>query len=88
MIDKSGYEYAGSISKPYVVYELYRKIENGKGKWIAEDSRTGEVFRITYDQALGYEPIRPTQSELLAREVGRKLLPKSIMEEVPVLKWF
>ena len=88
MIDKSGYEYVTSISKGFVVYEIYRKIENGKGKWIAEDCETGEVFRITYDQALGYEPIRPTQSELLAREVGRKLLPKSIMEEVPILKWF
>lgn len=75
MIDKSGYEYAGSISKPYVIYELYRKIENGKGKWIAEDSRTGEVFHITYEQALGYEPIRPTPIENLSRELGRKLLP-------------
>lgn len=75
MIDKTGYEYVTSISKSFVVYEIYRKIENGKGKWIAEDCETGEVFRITYDQALGYEPIRPTPIENLARELGRKLLP-------------
>lgn len=76
MVDKTGYEYAGSISKPYVIYELYRKIENGKGKWIAEDSRTGEVFRITYEQARGYEPIRPTPIENLSIELGKILLPR------------
>lgn len=56
-------------------YNLYRKIENGKGKWIAEDVKTGEVFHITYEQARGYEPIRPTPIESLARELGRMLLP-------------
>lgn len=71
-----GYKHAGSISKHDVVYELYRKIENGRGKWLAEDTRTGEFFPITYEQALGYEPIRPTGIEKLSRELGKMLLPK------------
>lgn len=56
-------------------YNLYRKIENGKGKWIAEDIKTGEIFPITYQQALGYEPIRPTEIESLSRQLGKMLLP-------------
>lgn len=56
-------------------YNLYRKIENGKGKWVAEDVKTGEVFPITYEQARGFEPIRPTPIENLTRELGRMLLP-------------
>lgn len=75
MINKSEYSYAGSISKTNVIYELYRKIENGKGKWIAEDSTTGEIFPITYAQALGEEPIRPTGIENLAMYLGKILLP-------------
>lgn len=75
MIDKNEYSYAGSISKTNVVYELYRKIENGKGKWIAEDSTTGEVFPITYEQARGFEPIRPTEIEKLSMQLGKMLLP-------------
>ena len=75
MIDKNEYSYAGSISKTNVVYELYRKIENGKGKWIAEDSATGEIFPITYAQARGEEPIRPTEAEKLSKHLGKILLP-------------
>lgn len=56
-------------------YNLYRKIENGKGKWLAEDTETGEVFPITYEQARGFEPINPTPIDNLARELGRILLP-------------
>lgn len=74
-INVNEYEYVKSVSKYNVVYELYRKIENGKGKWIAEDCNTGEFFPITYEQALGYEPIRPTGMENLARELGKILLP-------------
>lgn len=76
MIDKSEYQYAGSISKSHVVYDLYRKIENNKGKWIAEDCNTGELFPITYEQARGFEPIRPTGIESLSRELGKMLLPR------------
>ena len=75
MIDKNEYSYAGSISKTNVVYELYRKIENGKGKWIAEDSTTGEIFPITYAQAREEEPIRPTETEKLSKHLGKILLP-------------
>ena len=56
-------------------YNLYRKIENGKGKWLAEDTETSEIFPITYQQALGYEPIRPNETENLSRMLGRILLP-------------
>ena len=58
-------------------YDLYRKIENGKGKWLAEDTETGEVFPITYEQALGHEPIRPTPIENLSRQLGKILLPST-----------
>lgn len=75
MINKNEYQHAGCISKTNVVYELYRKIENGKGKWIAEDSTTGEVFPITYAQARGEEPIRPTEIGKLSKHLGKILLP-------------
>ena len=75
MINKSEYEHVSSISKTNIIYELYRKIENGKGKWIAEDSVTGEIFPITYAQARGEEPIRPTGAEKLSKQLGRILLP-------------
>ena len=71
MFDKTGYKQAGSIGK----YYLYRKIENGKGKWLAEDCETDEVFPITYEQARGYEPIRPTPIGNLSRQLGKILLP-------------
>lgn len=68
---KTGYSYVSSIKK----YDLYRKIENNRGKWLAEDMETGEIFPITYEQARGFEPIRPTGIELLARDLGKMLLP-------------
>lgn len=74
VIDTTGYEKL-SCSSSIGKYDLYRKIENGKGKWLAEDTETGEIFPITYEQARGYEPIRPTETEKLARELGRILLP-------------
>lgn len=74
-IDKSGYqEVCYSKNGKYL---LYRKLENGKGKWIAEDEQTGEVFSITYEQALGRELIRPTQIEKLSRWLGKVLLSTS-----------
>lgn len=72
-INTDGYE---KLSCGIGKYSLYRKIENGKGKWLAEDTETGEVFSITYQQALGNEPIRPTEIEKLSRFLGEKLLPK------------
>lgn len=40
-INTDGYE---KLSCGIGKYSLYRKIENGKGKWLAEDTETGEVF--------------------------------------------
>lgn len=74
-IDKSGYQEVGNSNNGK--YLLYRKLENGKGKWIAEDEQTGEVFPITYEQALGRELIRPTQIEKLSRRLGKILLSTS-----------
>ena len=72
MVDMTGYESAGYIGK----YYLYRKIEDNNGKWIAEDSDTGEVFPITYMQARGYEPIVRNPIEKLSHTLGKILLPK------------
>lgn len=71
-MEKQGFEYVSYITG----YDLYRKIVNGKGTWMAEDVKTGEFFPITYQQALGYEPIKPLSGvELLARQLGEVLLP-------------
>ena len=67
-----GYEYVYYVGK----YNTWRKIVNGKGKWLAEDRETGIFFSITYEQARGFEPINPTGIENLARELGKMLLPK------------
>ena len=74
-IDKAGYQEVGYSNNGK--YLLYRKLENGKGKWIAEDEQTGEVFSITYEQVLGRELIRPTQNEKLSRWLGKILLSTS-----------
>lgn len=52
-------------------YSIYRKIENGKGKWQAKKDGTDNVFDITYEQALGYEGI--DNAEKLGIEIGRML---------------
>lgn len=76
LIDMTGWEEVYSSIEGYY---LYRKIENGKGKWLAEVSeygnKTGKIFPITYEQALGYKPIKSTPIKNLARELGRILLP-------------
>ncbi len=53
-------------------YPIYRKVVNGRGKWatIVCDS----VKEITYEQALGREPITPVHA--LARKLGKLLLPR------------
>lgn len=63
-------------------YTLYRKVlreGNGKvikGIWKVKHIRTGKIKDITYDQALGYEPIEDTPIKRLSRELGRMLLPQ------------
>ena len=51
-------------------YEIYRKIVNGKGRWAAKRA-DGYVFRITYNQALGFEPL--DSEEALRMYLGNKL---------------
>lgn len=63
-------------------YQLYRKIENGKGVWAAAEldkygsDVIGEPFKITYEQARGFEPIEDSSIRELSRDLGKKLLPK------------
>lgn len=63
-------------------YQLYRKIENGKGVWAAAEldkygsDVVGEPFKITYEQARGFEPIEDSSIRKLSRDLGKKLLPK------------
>jgi hypothetical protein len=63
-------------------YQLYRKIENGKGVWAAAEldkygsNVVGEPFKITYEQARGFEPIEDSSIRKLSRDLGKKLLPK------------
>lgn len=52
-------------------YSIYRKFVNGKGKWKAKKEDTGEIFDITYNQALGYEGI--DNAEKLSIELGKLL---------------
>lgn len=61
-------------------FEIYRKIlrdENGnrvKGIWVAaKDGK--EPFHISYEQALGREPIEDSSIKRLARQLGEMLLP-------------
>ena len=55
-------------------YLTYRKIVDGKGLWVAQvQDKKNEPFPITYEQALGYEPINPTP---LQQKIGEILLPK------------
>lgn len=53
-------------------YTFYRKIVNGKGKWKAK-TPAGEIIDITYEQALGYEPL--DNAEAIGKWLGSKLLP-------------
>lgn len=63
-------------------YQLYRKIEDGKGVWAAAEldkygsDVIGEPFKITYEQARGFEPIEDSSIRKLSRDLGKKLLPK------------
>lgn len=65
----AGFEHAGYRKQ----YEFYRKLVDGKGKWYAVDTKEGKVFPITWDQAVGYEPIDSTEG--MAMKLGSMLLP-------------
>lgn len=67
MIEKEEFEYVSSRRG----YNIYRKIVDGKGKWKAE--KDGIDIDITYEQALGYEPL--DNAEAIGMELGRILLP-------------
>ena len=52
---------------------VFRKVENMRGHWCAIVG--DDVLTITYDQALGFEPI--TEAGKLSRYLGAMLLPNS-----------
>ena len=76
-----GFEYAGTRNGWF----FYRKLVNGKGKWKAldvykfdEKDFAENAIDITYNQALGYEPLPArNQTEALSRKLGELLLPNS-----------
>lgn len=60
-------------------YWLARKMnkERGKADWKAIDDETGNVIDISYDQALGREPIGVSSGvSKLSKQLGKMLLPK------------
>ena len=63
-----GFEYVSSKRG----YDIYRKIVDGRGKWKAV--KDGKEMDITYDQALGYEPL--DNAEALGIKIGKILLPQ------------
>ena len=73
-LDISDYDYAGYERG----YDIYRKVVDGKGVWAAKyvgDDKDHQPFEITYDQALGKEPIKdPYGINKLARRLGKVLL--------------
>lgn len=76
MINLNEYEYVANRNG----YFTYRKIVDGKGIWAAQDQdKKNEPFPITYDQALGYDPISQTPLEELQHELGEMLLPKEMI---------
>ena len=78
-IDLSEYDYIESRNDSGKYYSIYRKIVDGKGVWVAieKDSKgnKGTPFRITYDQARGYDEITNDSFSSLRKELGKKLLP-------------
>lgn len=65
-------------------YNIYRKLDNGKGTWYAIKTEmgeeVGEPFQITYDQARGYAPI--DNSEKLGMQIGKMLSNNSRHESI------
>lgn len=80
-IDLSEYDYITSRYDGGKHYSIYRKIVDDKGVWAAvEDNpltnKVGTPFRITYDQARGFEEIDNTSSiSKLRKDLGKMLLP-------------
>lgn len=72
-IKLSEYEYVANRNG----YQTYRKIVNGKGVWVAQDQdKKYPPFPITYNQALGHDPIiteHSSNAERLGYEVGQML---------------
>lgn len=64
----NGYQYITSRRD----YDIYRKVINGKGHWKAR--KESEIKDITYEQAIGIEPI--DNAEALGMELGKMLLPR------------
>lgn len=77
-IDISTYQEVSSENRGGTIYRLFRKFENGKGKWAAIEQCNGkdcgEPFEITYEQARGFEPMNSNEKAGMA--LGKKLLPK------------
>ena len=65
----AGFEQAGYRKQ----YDFYRKKIDGKGTWYAVDTKSGNVFPITWSQAVGYDPI--DSAEGLSMKLGSMLLP-------------
>lgn len=63
-------------------YNLYRCIahRDNKGHWYAE--KDGDIFAITYAQALGEEDIVPDRMRGLRQKLGRMLLPNHMQEDL------
>lgn len=68
------YEYAGYENG----FDIYRKVVNGKGVWAAKKSGDADakMLPITYNQALGREPIEPDKYGIdrLAKRLGKVFL--------------
>ncbi len=78
-----GYEIVTSTATRDYTYEIARNIytdENGnrRGRWIARNVDTdSDWFPITWEQAVGYEPIEESSIGKLRRQMGKLLLPKN-----------
>ena len=78
-IEDEDLRYTGTVNG----HAVYRKIADGKGQWFAQRLNFGEpdseLFPITYEQALGYEPMPDeTNAERIGREVGEMLLGSEV----------
>ena len=82
-VDVSDYqELSSTLRDGRDTYALYRKLENGKGRWAAAKyTEKGypdkdHAFEITYAQALGNEPLSESGVRELSKYLGKILLPR------------
>ena len=70
-------------------YWLARKMNKdlGKAEWKAINDKTGDVIDITYEQALGREPIGDSAISNLSKKLGKILLPKSVKESNEIKRY-